>query len=230
MNAQADPPGPAGPAPKLWRGRRSIARLVVSVVAGVITTALVLVLGSWGYAPAAGWDVTAVVFCTLAWLAVWPMSSEATAERATEEDPSRAISDILTLTACVASLAAVSAVLVRGHSTHGAAEILLAGLALLSVAASWATVHTIFMLRYALLYYDAPEGGIDFNQQERPSYRDFAYVALTVGMTFQVSDTDLQTSTIRSATLRHALLSFLFGAVILAVTINLIAGLSSGGG
>jgi uncharacterized membrane protein len=85
------------------------------------------------------------------------------------------------------------------------------------------------MLRYALLYYAYPEGGIDFNQQERPSYRDFAYLALTVGMTFQVSDTDLQTSQIRATTLRHALLSFLFGAVILASAINLIAGLGSGG-
>jgi len=230
MNAQADPPGPGRLAPRLWRGRRSIARLVVSAVAGVVTAALVLMLGSWGYAPAVGWGAMAVVFCALAWLAVWPMSGEATAERATEEDPSRAISDILTLSACVASLAAVGIVLVRAHSAHGTAEILLAGLGLLSVAASWATVHTIFMLRYALLYYDAPEGGIDFNQQERPSYRDFAYLSLTVGMTFQVSDTDLQTSPIRSATLRHALLSFLFGAVILAATINLIAGLGTGGG
>src|ERR1022692_1947521 len=81
--------------------------------------------------------------------AVWPMSGEATAERATEEDPGRAISDILTLSACVASLAAVGIVLVRAHAAHGTAEFLLAGLGLLSVAASWVTVHTIFMLRYA---------------------------------------------------------------------------------
>jgi uncharacterized membrane protein len=72
-------------------------------------------------------------------------------------------------------------------------------------------------------------GGTDFNQRERPSYRDFAYLALTVGMTFQVSDTNLQTSQIRSTTLRHALLSFLFGAVILAAAISLIAGLGTGG-
>lgn len=227
MNAQADPPGPAS---RPWRGRRTVWRLVVSAAAGAVTAVLTLLLGSWQYAPATGWDATAAVFCAWAWLAVWPMSAQATAERATEEDPSRAITDILTLSACIASLAAVGIVLVRAHAAHGTAELLLAGLGLLSVAASWATVHTIFMLRYALLYYEAPEGGIDFNQRERPSYRDFAYLALTVGMTFQVSDTDLQTSRIRSATLRHALLSFLFGAIILASTINLIAGLGSGGG
>jgi uncharacterized membrane protein len=70
-----------------------------------------------------------------------------------------------------------------------------------------------------------PAGGIDFNQQEQPRYSDFAYLAFTIGMTFQVSDTDLETSALRAAALRHALLSYLLGAVILATTINLVAGL-----
>ena len=96
-----------------------------------------------------------------------------------------------------------------------------------SVAVSWFTVHTVFLLRYALLYYAAPEGGIDFKMHERPSYRDFAYVALTLGMTFQVSDTDLRSTQMRATALRHALLSYLFGAVILAVAINLVATLLS---
>jgi uncharacterized membrane protein len=92
--------------------------------------------------------------------------------------------------------------------------------------ASWAVLHTIFVLRYARLYYSEPVGGIDFKQESDPTYRDFAYVGFTVGMTFQVSDTDIGKSTIRTAVLRHALLSFIFGAVILAITINLLAGLS----
>ena len=229
MNAQAELPEPQLRAPRPWRGRRTVWRFMASAVTGATAAALMTVLGNWRYAPAAGWDATAIVFCGSVWLAVWPMSDGATAERATEEDPSRAMTDIITLAASIASLAAVGIVLVRAHAVHGTAQGLLAGFGLLSVAASWATVHTVFMLRYALLYYAYPEGGIDFNQQERPSYRDFAYLALTVGMTFQVSDTDLQTSQIRATTLRHALLSFLFGAVILASAINLIAGLGSGG-
>ncbi|HXL15932.1 MAG TPA: DUF1345 domain-containing protein, partial [Streptosporangiaceae bacterium] len=76
-------------------------------------------------------------------------------------------------------------------------------------------------------YYEVPEGGVDFNQDEQPCYRDFAYLALTVGMTFQVSDTNLRTTAIRATALRHALLSYLFGTVILAATINLIAGIGS---
>jgi len=72
----------------------------------------------------------------------------------------------------------------------------------------------------------SPLGGIDFkNDGDPPDYQDFAYVAFTVGMTFQVSDTDVQARTIRRTVLRHALLSYLFGAVILAVTINVIASL-----
>lgn len=61
-----------------------------------------------------------------------------------------------------------------------------------------------------------------------PDDRDFAYVALTLGMTFQVSDTELQNSDIRATALRHALLSYVFGAVILAAAVNLIAGLGNG--
>jgi uncharacterized membrane protein len=81
------------------------------------------------------------------------------------------------------------------------------------------------MLRYAQLYYTRPQGGVNFNQETPPRYLDFAYPAFTIGMTFQVSDTDLEKPEIRVAALRHGLLSYLFGAVILAATINLIAGL-----
>ena len=74
-------------------------------------------------------------------------------------------------------------------------------------------------------YYDLPVGGIDYNDDDPPDYRDFAYLALTIGMTYQVSDTDLTARPIRRAALRHALLSFLFGSVIVAVTINIVASL-----
>ncbi len=207
----------------LWHSRRT--RLSMSAAVGVIAGVLTAVVGDWIYAPAIGWDVTAIVFCTTVWLGIWPLSAEETGQRATREDPSRATSDILTLCASVASLAAVGLVLVRAHSVHGVEQGMLAGLGLLSVAVSWLTVHTIFTLRYALLYYTEPEGGIDFNQQDRPTYRDFAYVAMTIGMTFQVSDTNLKSTAVRSTALRHGLLSYLFGSIILAAAVNLIAGL-----
>jgi uncharacterized membrane protein len=99
-----------------------------------------------------------------------------------------------------------------------------------TVALSWLVVHTTFTLRYAMLYYTGKDGGVEFNQATPPRYSDFAYLAFTIGMTFQVSDTDLRTPTIRATALRHALLAYLFGAVILGTTINLVAGLANSSG
>ncbi len=207
----------------LWRRRRT--RLVMSAILGLIAAVLTATFGNWLFAPALGWDVTAILFTATTWLGIWPLSAETTAARATREDPSRAASDVLTLCASVASLAAVALVLARAHSAHGAERAMLASLGAVSVAVSWLTVHTIFTLRYALLYYTGPIGGIDFNQQERPSYRDFAYLSMTIGMTFQVSDTNLQRTDIRATALRHGLLSYLFGSIVLAAAVNLVVGL-----
>jgi uncharacterized membrane protein len=198
-------------------------------LAGVGAGIAIGLAGQWAYAPLVGWDVAAVIFTLWVWLAVGQMNSSATGAHATREDPGRAVSDAIVLIAATASLGAISIALVRANSSQGILQDLLALLALASVALSWFTVHTLFMLRYAQLYYTGPDGGIDFNQETSPRYLDFAYLAFTIGMTFQVSDTDLNKPKIRAAALRHALLSYLFGAVILAATINLIAGLGSGG-
>jgi uncharacterized membrane protein len=207
----------------LWRRRRS--RLVASAAVGLAAAGIAIAFVGWRYAVAIGWDVTAAFFTLSVWMSIWPLSAETTAERATSEDPSQAGTDLLTLAAAVASLAAVVFVLVRANAAVGADRAGLAALGLVTVAASWLIVHTIFTLRYAEIYYEEPVGGIDFNQSERPGYRDFAYVALTIGMTFQVSDTNMVSTRMRSEVIRHALLSYLFGSVILAAAINLIAGL-----
>ena len=116
---------------------------------------------------------------------------------------------------------------VEANSTTQAMGVILRGAGILTIALSWGVIHTVFALRYANLYYSDPEGGIDFKDKgtEDPDYRDFAYTAFTIGMTFQVSDTDITTHKVRRTVLRHALLSFLFGAVILATTVNVIASL-----
>ena len=81
---------------------------------------------------------------------------------------------------------------------------------------SWFAVHTVFTLRYAHLYY-LEDGGIDFHDARDPSYADFAYMAFTVGMTFQVSDTDVTSRRIRASVFRHALLSYVFGIAVIAL-------------
>ena len=204
-------------------------RLAVSLMAGVAATLVTIFLGNWQYAPSVGWDATGIVFGVWIWRAIWPLSPQQTATRATAEDPSRPIADVIVLTACVASLVALGLVLNQAHREAGAARFMLALLAVVSVAIAWAIVHTIYTLRYARLYYGDTPGGVDFNQAERPAYKDFAYLAFTLGMTYQVSDTSLQSTAFRSSALLHALLSYLFGAVIVAAAVNLIAGLGSFG-
>lgn len=99
-----------------------------------------------------------------------------------------------------------------------------AALGIASVIGAWLVVHTVYTSRYAPLYYSDDPDGIDFNQAEPPAFADFAYLAFTMGKTYQVSDTDLQTRPIRVTALRHALLSYLLGAVVSATAINLVAG------
>ena len=96
-------------------------------------------------------------------------------------------------------------------------------LGLLSVVLSWTIVHTVYALRYARAYYSEPNGGIEFNEEEPPTYTDFAYFAFTVGMTFQVADTNITSKAVRRITLHHALLSYLFGAVLLGLVINVVS-------
>jgi uncharacterized membrane protein len=156
------------------------------------------------------------------------MDATQTAAHATREDPSKHVIQLTTLGASVASLIGVGYLLVRASSEQGALKWLSAGLGLTTVAISWLTIHTLFTLRYALLYYSDNGGdGIDFNQKPPPRYSDFSYLAFTIGMTFQVSDTDLTRHSIRATALRHALLSLLFGALILAASVNLVASLAS---
>jgi uncharacterized membrane protein len=147
-------------------------------------------------------------------------------KQARRENPRRAAADTLLLSASVASLIAVGLVLVRAGHGNGLNEALLAGLSVASIVLAWSVVHTVYSLRYAELYYKGTAGGVDFYAEGAPCYIDFAYLALTIGMTFQVSDTNLKTTNIRRTALRHALLSYAFGTLIIATTINLVAGLT----
>ena len=172
-----------------------------------------------------GWDAAALVFLALVWLAVAPMGAAATAVSAQAEDASRTEGEAILVGAGTASLVAVGFTLVDAGRSTGAARVSLIALAVVSVVLAWASVHTVYALRYARLYYAEPVGGIDFNGDDAPCYLDFAYVALTVGMTSQVSDTSLTHPRLRRTAIHHALLSYLFAAVVVALMINIVASL-----
>lgn len=182
------------------------------------------VLGSWVYAPALGWAASSVIYLGWVWSVIWPLDASDTSTHALREDPGRIASDLLVMAATMASFGGVALILLDAGSSEGGRKPAIIALALAGVLLSWPLVHTLFTLRYATLYYRDNEG-VDFNKGRPPRYADFAYLSFTVGMTFQVSDTDLTTDDIRYAALRHALISYVLGAIVLATTINLVAGL-----
>lgn len=196
----------------------------VGVVAGVVAAFFT----PWQVSTLIGWDVAAVL--NVAWVVTTAGRFDAneTREFATREDDSRFSAQFLLLGAGVASLVGVGFDLYKASQTQGAGKGFLVGLGVFTVVASAAVVHGTYALRYAHEYYGVEDvGGIDFKSgpDYEPDYRDFAYVAFTVGMTWQVSDTDIQTRRIRRTVLAHALFAYLFGAVILAASINVVASL-----
>jgi uncharacterized membrane protein len=200
-------------------------RVAVALVAGIVIATALFWFTRAVIAVLVGWDGAATIYLLWAWAAVWHLDAGGTRDLAASESLTGAAMELVVLGACIASLAAVGlAMLGAGHAT-GSMKVTLISIGVLSVVLSWTVVHTVFTLRYARAYYSTPPGGIDFNDQDPPTYRDFAYFSFTIGMTFQVSDTTITAKPVRLITLRHALLSYLFGAVILAVAINVFASL-----
>jgi uncharacterized membrane protein len=218
---EADRPVGAQPQP----GTSARLRVSVAAVVGAGAGLLISLPGTWQLGTLTGWDTAALVYLAWTWKTIWRRDATATARLAVREDPGRATADALLLVASVASLLAVALVITAASTRDAGTRDARGALAVASVGLSWTVVQTVFTSRYARLYHLGPQGGINFNQEAPPRYSDFAYLAFTIGMTFQVSDTDLRTAEIRATALRQALLSYLLGAVILATTINLVSGL-----
>jgi uncharacterized membrane protein len=200
-------------------------RLAVALLAGLVVGPVLALYVAWQAASLLGWDATALTFLLWIWPTIGRLGATETRSVAVREDPSVAVTDAAIVTAGVACLGGVAFVLIKAGSAHGGAKALFIATGVASVALSWAAVHTIFTLRYARMYYGDEHGGIDFNEEAKPNYIDFAYMAFTIGMTFQVSDTDITSKQIRATALRQALLAYLFGAVIVGLTINVVGSL-----
>lgn len=201
--------------------------MLVALSCGLAAALVVVWLVPWQLTVLVAWDVTALILVTRVWLRIWFYDPVQTRVFAMSEDDRGAGSELLLLLAGTASLAGAAFAFVKAHQVGGYQEVLLEAMGFVTIALSWLVVHTVFTLRYADFYYREPVGGIEFNERDdfEPDYRDFAYMAFTVGMTYQVSDTNITWREMRRTVLRHALLSFVFGSVILAATVNVIASL-----
>lgn len=209
-------------------------RLVSAACVGVAIGGGAVALVDWQLAVLVGWDAAAFVFLGSVWpIIVWSDSAE-TEHLATREDLTRDAARLLLLAASTTSLVSVAFALRLANQQSGTQRIVLIVIATLTVAVSWVVLNTVFVLRYAGDYYRGLDGPaqalapVDFGgapADDRPDYRDFAYLAFTVGMTYQVSDTNLRNRRIRRTVLLHAMLSYLFGVVIVAAGVNIVAGL-----
>ncbi|MBD2705119.1 DUF1345 domain-containing protein [Spirosoma sp. BT702] len=147
------------------------------------------------------------------------------------EDSSRSLILLLIVVAAIASLFAVLALLGSTNS-HDPMQVEYNVLAILAVAGAWGLVHTVFTFHYAHRYYgndgrkDRRPGGLDFPNDQEPDYLDFAYFSFVIGMTSQVSDVAIQSKTMRRLALVHGILSFGFNAVIIALTISGLSGIT----
>lgn len=196
----------------------SVRRTLISLAAGVAAGMIAWLAGAASLAPTAGWTAGTTVLLVWVWWISWPQDPAGT-KRLAEHEGSAFSMDGFVLAGAAAGLAAVVNVLVRASTP--AAVIL----AVLAAILSWALVNTVYAFKYARLYYVDEDGGMDFKQPEPPSYSDFAYLAFTVGASFAVSDTDIKNSAIRRVVLSHALLSYAFGTITIAVAINLVTNL-----
>ena len=212
-----------------WLGWRAPAmrRAGTVLIVGLIVAVVLVPFVTWGLALVAGWDATAVAFLLTTWPIIIRADSSRAPQLAAREDQTEGTARALLLGASVASLAGVGYTLILGGRDSGTQRVLLIGGAVLTVMLSWTVINTVYTLRYADQDFRSRPGGIAFgeNGQEQPSYRDFAYVAFTIGMCYQVSDTTLRDPRIRRTALAHAILSYLFGVVIVAGSVNLISGL-----
>ena len=200
-----------------------MAHIGIAAGIGIAAAAVVGATAGWRFSIAAGWIATATVYLIWVWASIVKMSAAAIEVIVQQRHPARRPADLIILIASVASLGGV-ANLIAG-SAKGPDATVAAVVGFLSVIASWLVVHAVYTVRYAISYYSEPVGGIEFNDEAKPTLADFAYVAFTVAVTYGVTDTPLRKRPIRVSVLQHAMVSYLFGTVILAVTVQVIGSL-----
>ncbi|MCC6286466.1 MAG: DUF1345 domain-containing protein [Chitinophagaceae bacterium] len=180
-----------------------------------------------------GWDVFCLTLLTLYWISFYTSPHIQIRRQAAQDDPSRVIIFIIVLICSAASMLAITLLLTAKNETS-MQKAWHVPLALTGMIFSWLTVHTIFTARYAHMYYgnrkddpNAHEEGLDFPNDTAPDFIDFAYFSFVIGMTFQVSDVEISSKRIRRLVLLHGLISFAYNTIIVALTINIIAGLKN---
>jgi uncharacterized membrane protein len=177
------------------------------------------------------WDIFALVYNITCWIVIASRSVQEIRKYARKEDGSRIFVFVVILVACFASMLMVLLLMLSDEAKE-MGELLYIPVAVTGILLSWAMVHTMFTFHYAHIYYDDDEqdakkhaGGLEFTKEPYPDYLDFAYFSFVIGMTFQVSDVEISARKLRRIGLLHGVISFLLNTFVVALTINLVAGL-----
>ena len=178
----------------------------------------------WQLAVVVGWIALAAALLGWIWLEVSACDAEHTRRRSTIEDTTHITALALVITASTVSLVGVAFGLAKARHVDDTMQVVLTVCSVTAVVLSWLVVHTMFTLRFAHEYYRDDAGGLLFPGDDQPDYGDFAYFAFTIGMAFAVSDVQITNHVMRRIALRQQLLSYLFGAVIIGLAINVMAG------
>ena len=204
-------------------------RLVYGLLTGAGVAALPLPTG-WQFRTLLGWCVGVVVYLGLAWWLCVGFDARRTRERAQAQDEPSGVLILVLLLATMACVAAITVLMQKSQDLSGLERGLHIGLSMVALAASWLFIQTIFTFHYAHRYYHEerlrePDGpGLQFPGGLDPDYFDFLYYAHVVCMTSQVSDVQVTSREMRRLTLVHSVLSFGFNMLILALSINVVAG------
>jgi uncharacterized membrane protein len=209
---------------------RSVTRLFICLGVSAIVLAVALYSGLQILTSIVlTWAVFAFGMTLLSWITFVTVSDIDLYMEIRQEDESGAvIFFVVVLSVCI-SLAGIL-VLIRNTDESLVLKGLHRLLSLVSVALSWLLLHTIFTLHYARLYYaDDPTnklvaaGRLSFPNDDKPDYLDFAYFSFVIGMTFQVSDVEINTKHLRRLVLLHSFISFIFNTIIVALTISVLS-------
>jgi uncharacterized membrane protein len=217
---------------RVFRHVQARPRLMAATLLGL---ALVMALPTslvprWPTRALLGWNLGAVVYLLLVARMMLGADAKSIGRRALAEDEGRHAVLAVVIVASLACLGAIVAQLADAKGLQGAARYGHVALAAATVLTAWSFIHTIFALHYAHDYYLARvrglgEGGLSFPGTPEPDYLDFLYFAFVIGTSGQTADVGFTTSAMRRTGLLHCVLAFVFNTTLLALTINMAAGL-----
>ena len=212
-----------------WRVR---SRLIFSILVALIVLVLLPSWFSLSTKILCIWDAGMISFLAATWVLMMQAKSKTVRRNAQSQDEGRLVILSIVTTAACASIFAIAFILKETKGKDISILIPHLLLAVVTIIGSWLLVHTIFAMHYAHEYYqdhqtqsDCKAGGLDFPEDIEPDYWDFLYFSFVIGMTSQVSDIQITSRSMRRLSLLHSILSFFFNTAIVAMSINIIAGL-----